>query len=237
MQAKGVTVKALEEPIPFFIDKLCTPVQLLMRRRSAIARLQTIFQQADKALVLDSGLRQVSMSVHPIELNMRIQCSAWMQRLWTFQEEEAARNQLKDIAVEASALKAQIDENRLEYTFGGAFDFTSIADINWGESSRVLRKYGEAFPYCMALACGTLEWRSVSKAEDESINDSPTRHSSPSGDRGKRITDEKIPSHLSASTLEYHFHDGSGIGHSRLSMGSTTHRLSCNSLQERDLLG
>ena len=78
-----------------WIDTLCIPsrphAQIcphtteLTCRKIAISRLKEAYQDAPKVLVLDWEIER-SNTCYPEETLMRIAISAWMKRLWTFQE-------------------------------------------------------------------------------------------------------------------------------------------------------
>jgi hypothetical protein len=70
---------------------MCVPLRSRFRR-VAIVEMAKIYKHADKVLVLDSPLLQISTTDSPpIELHMRLMTSDWGQRLWTFHEAGLAR--------------------------------------------------------------------------------------------------------------------------------------------------
>lgn len=78
--------KPKHQPIPFWIDTLCVPIDDQYRKQ-AIANMASIYSGADKVLVLDETLMQTT--IHDVELQeplLQILCSSWSRRLWTFQE-------------------------------------------------------------------------------------------------------------------------------------------------------
>ncbi|KAK6540536.1 hypothetical protein TWF694_009327 [Orbilia ellipsospora] len=77
---------APDDNVPFWIDTLCVPLTH-QYRKLAIKRMGETYSKSIGILVLDSGLRCISSSsTDTQEIMIRIICSAWMQRLWTFQE-------------------------------------------------------------------------------------------------------------------------------------------------------
>lgn len=72
-------------PVPFWIDTLCVPLEASLRSL-AIRQMKSIYLEADMVLVLDSSLQEIPLPPDPVESLLRIACSTWMQRLWTFQE-------------------------------------------------------------------------------------------------------------------------------------------------------
>ncbi|KAF3912362.1 hypothetical protein AA313_de0207459 [Arthrobotrys entomopaga] len=77
---------APDDNVPFWIDTLCVPLTH-QYRKLAIKRMGETYSKSIGILVLDSGLRCISSSsTSTQEIMIRIICSGWMQRLWTFQE-------------------------------------------------------------------------------------------------------------------------------------------------------
>ncbi|KAL0580020.1 hypothetical protein V5O48_002023 [Marasmius crinis-equi] len=70
----------------FWLDALCIPNDREPRKR-AIGLMAETYENAEKVLVIDGGVRtQCSLSSPTEELLMRIATSGWMQRIWTLQE-------------------------------------------------------------------------------------------------------------------------------------------------------
>jgi hypothetical protein len=70
----------------FWMDTFCVPTarQHVDFRRKAISSISKIFSNADKILVLDATLLEISCKdANPVELSIRILSSDWMRRLWT----------------------------------------------------------------------------------------------------------------------------------------------------------
>ena len=117
-----------------WIDTLCVPARphaavcgktsgTLTCRKIAISRLKETYQNAAKVLVLDWEIERSNTSF-PEETLMRIIISAWMKRLWTFQEAKLAGHlyfQFKDKAIRAEEML-----NALETT-----DYQSL----WAETA------------------------------------------------------------------------------------------------------
>lgn len=105
-----------------WIDTLCVPARphaaacektsgTLTCRKIAITRLKETYQNAAKVLVLDWEIERSNTSF-PEETLMRIVISAWMKRLWTFQEAKLARHlyfQFKDKAVRAEDMLSNLE--------------------------------------------------------------------------------------------------------------------------------
>lgn len=75
----------------FWCDTLCVPVRPAELRRKAIWKMRDIYEKAYTVLIIDASLKEVRHDVPPEELLMRITCSSWVRRLWTFQERILAR--------------------------------------------------------------------------------------------------------------------------------------------------
>src|SRR5947209_4925030 len=79
----------LSEPIPFWIDTICVPLER-DTRRVAIKQMCQVFKEADQVLVLDLVLSKICPSSLR-ECFIGIKGSAWCKRLWTVQEGILAR--------------------------------------------------------------------------------------------------------------------------------------------------
>jgi hypothetical protein len=98
-------------PIPFWMDTLCVPLDRSLRKK-AIQGMKSIYQQADKVLVLDTTLEHYTLSPDPLINLTRIAFSAWMQRLWTYQEGILASElvfQFRDQAVRGEDIVKHLD--------------------------------------------------------------------------------------------------------------------------------
>jgi hypothetical protein len=81
--------------VAFWIDTLCCPVQPLSARAQAIRLMWETYEDADRVLVLDTYLLSQTISIlSSMEAFMAIHCSKWNRRLWTLQEQIAARESL-----------------------------------------------------------------------------------------------------------------------------------------------
>jgi Heterokaryon incompatibility protein (HET) len=78
-------------PVYFWIDTLCVPVHHKNLRNLAIRSMHKTYSQANRVLVLDSELQQVTMDISYQEALLRIRVSGWMRRLWTLQEGALAK--------------------------------------------------------------------------------------------------------------------------------------------------
>ncbi|KAF8241546.1 hypothetical protein K440DRAFT_624112 [Wilcoxina mikolae CBS 423.85] len=81
------------DQLAIWIDTLCIPIgsELKDVRKIAITKLAATYRDADHVLVLDTDLMSSSRLVSRIEKATRILCSAWIRRLWTYQEAVIAK--------------------------------------------------------------------------------------------------------------------------------------------------
>ena len=70
----------------FWIDTLCVPRHPEEIHNRAIMEMRNVYTEADRVLVLDSEILSSTADASYEEVNMRIQCSRWIRRLWTLQE-------------------------------------------------------------------------------------------------------------------------------------------------------
>ena len=101
-----------------WIDTLCVPIDDKWRK-SAVQAMRKTYQEAENILVLDAELQEVSASASPEEIYVRIACSGWMTRLWTFQEAVLAKKiyiKLADAVVDLETLGNRA--SNLSYVFG-----------------------------------------------------------------------------------------------------------------------
>ncbi|KAM0695562.1 hypothetical protein Q7P36_004043 [Cladosporium allicinum] len=90
-----------------WMDTLCVPTEPQKSRDTAIMAMQKTYEMAEAVLVLDGSLFSIDAPVHQEECLVRIMCSAWMSRLWTFQEAWSAHRimfQFKDRTLELNDL-------------------------------------------------------------------------------------------------------------------------------------
>ncbi len=72
----------------FWIDTLCIPVnkELKAYRSDAIAMMAKIYGSAERVLVLDAFVQEVSRTAPEIDRVTHLYLSSWHRRLWTLQE-------------------------------------------------------------------------------------------------------------------------------------------------------
>ncbi|KAL8855835.1 MAG: hypothetical protein Q9178_007550 [Gyalolechia marmorata] len=86
--------RAQSPDVCFWMDTLCVPVRPEDRplRIKAINDMNLIYAAAERCLVLDPELQQISMKgLSPIQINAHVLCSTWLTRSWTFQEARLSR--------------------------------------------------------------------------------------------------------------------------------------------------
>ncbi|KAK0510793.1 hypothetical protein JMJ35_007225 [Cladonia borealis] len=85
--------------VPFWMDTICCPVTNQEARSLAIISMHKTYSEASKVLVLDAYLRRTEMKgLADREILLRIICSPWTCRLWTFQEGVLAKELLFQFA-------------------------------------------------------------------------------------------------------------------------------------------
>ncbi|KAL8651152.1 MAG: hypothetical protein Q9210_003420 [Variospora velana] len=88
------TSRLSKRPVLFWMDTLCIPVNPLRKdlRLKAINNMALTYAAAEKCLVLDPELQQISMEgLSTTQLNAHVLCSSWSRRSWTFQEARLSR--------------------------------------------------------------------------------------------------------------------------------------------------
>lgn len=68
------------------MDTLCIPLKPQSLRSQAIKLMRRTYKEAISVLVLDVELRHTNRFCSNEEKLMRVYCSSWLRRLWTFQE-------------------------------------------------------------------------------------------------------------------------------------------------------
>lgn len=81
-----------ESSTRFWIDTLCVPLHDDDCRRSAISEMKSVYELADRVLVLDSWILKGSTKDSILERSIRLMMSNWQRRLWTLSEAVLSRN-------------------------------------------------------------------------------------------------------------------------------------------------
>jgi len=71
----------LEGPIPFWFDTICIPFHMGPLEIITIREMAQVYRNADKVLLLDPGLQQVSLDAPAREYLAEIEITAWNERL------------------------------------------------------------------------------------------------------------------------------------------------------------
>jgi hypothetical protein len=76
------------KPVGFWMDTLCVPVgdDHKKLREQTISQMRQVYEDADRVLVLDDWVEELSVSSSIYEKAVRICLSNWQHRLWTLQE-------------------------------------------------------------------------------------------------------------------------------------------------------
>lgn len=103
-----------QTPYRIWVDSLCCPVESNGKSIS-LERIANVYRNAAHVLVLDASFTCFpSKTAEPAELLFRaVSCSAWMRRLWTFQEGAFARSlyyQFAGFAVKSKVLLPKVSE-------------------------------------------------------------------------------------------------------------------------------
>lgn len=163
-------------PIPFYIDTLCVPRDLEYRKK-AIKKMRDVYTTAGRVLVLDADIETLSMSRGETAVCMGILFSAWMRRLWTYQEGALNKSlyfKLSDQIMSFERLTAwglrflwAPDEIWSHLPTEWSVTRTALADLR--QTLSVLDLASIPRPLTLAIICDAFCWRSTSKIEDETI--------------------------------------------------------------------
>lgn len=80
-----------DEQIPFWVDTICVPFKDGATKKLALQHMERVYRQAERVLVFDSALMQVSLDASARECLTRIEICSWNERLWTIQEAAFAK--------------------------------------------------------------------------------------------------------------------------------------------------
>jgi hypothetical protein len=155
-------------PVPFWIDTLCCPrnPEYEWAKKLAIRSMKRTYECADRVLVLDKALTEVSSSSTLVDISARIFVSEWMQRLWTLQEAVVARKlsfQLSDGSLSSEKLLDPVS-NMEE---GPAFHSGTLFVMSF---SPFLSELREDLDVDMTLALlGVAHTRKTTNADDEAL--------------------------------------------------------------------
>jgi hypothetical protein len=76
------------KPVGFWMDTLCVPVGSAHEemRKKTVQQMRDIYESADRVLVLDSRIEELSISSSIVDRAARLMVSNWQSRIWTLQE-------------------------------------------------------------------------------------------------------------------------------------------------------
>lgn len=162
-------IKQIDSVHGFWIDTLCVPLRPAESRRSAIRLMRQTYSEAYAVLVLDHGIMQIESSVSPEELFMRIACSSWLRRLWTFQEGLMAKK-LRFLLTD-KIVNMRIVFDRM--TKGSTVEYPNVIALEASAFFRYMRSNWDWTDPDKRMTFGSLwealQWRSTSKRTDEPI--------------------------------------------------------------------
>ncbi|KIW68242.1 hypothetical protein PV04_04199 [Phialophora macrospora] len=98
--------------VPFWLDTLSIPLVPGEQRSRAIKSMERVYANADKVLVIETSLLSVSSRISEFELGARLAMSAWLRRVWTFQEGVRAKDlyfQFADGVLSAEQILRKVD--------------------------------------------------------------------------------------------------------------------------------
>jgi hypothetical protein len=151
--------------VQLWIDTLCVPLDEPLRGR-AIELIKTTFENAIEVLVLDGHLKTLSANVDYIENLIRVTCSGWLRRLWTYLEGVSARKLVFQFADGVTDLRvwryAMFKDNSTQL-----WNFTAVESSQFYWLLRLLSQYDST--QRVARLWNALQWRSTSRASDETI--------------------------------------------------------------------
>ena len=139
-----------------WIDPLCCPVDPLKWKAHAVSLLSETYPNAFHVLVLDYGIQSIRHDeIDPYEALLRVDMSAWTQRLWNLQEGVLAKRlwfQFKDIPVEVEMFYERLKSNALSDIRQLCFQADIVDQIFWsrkyqdfsGDTSQMVRGLGNS---------------------------------------------------------------------------------------------
>ncbi|EMD30863.1 hypothetical protein CERSUDRAFT_100910 [Gelatoporia subvermispora B] len=170
--------KLVQDILPhaaIWIDSLCVPKDEMMRRR-AIGLMGQTYRRADIVLVIDSGIRSCTTRAPLKQKQLWVYTSAWMQRLWTLQEAVLADTLLFELSGGFVAVEGLLPTSPFEMLDPALGSLSALmyrlllrkdAEVDL-ESGLPKIRLGHV-PNC-------LEWRTTSRAEDETLGISSLVH-------------------------------------------------------------
>lgn len=165
-----------ETAVPFWIDTICCPKEPKESHDLAIIAMRKTYTDAKKVLVLDAYLERTEWRpLSLMESLLRIICSPWTRRLWTFQEGVLARMlffQFADGALDFDATAARFGYHATKLG-GGKINLTcallrgKVDTVMIGPPLKTFKD--TAFVGVLAALSKVLLSRATSVASDEAL--------------------------------------------------------------------
>ena len=152
------------QPLYFWIDTLCVPLNPKECRKNAIANMRSIYSRATRVLVLDAELMQSTMNSSPEEKLSRITCSTWIRRLWTLQEAALARSIYFQFAEETAIILDDPAPAYARWYDNEVMYYSHLFNFNWWKLAPAMTELDRIYFVFRALKA-----RSTSHVEDEPI--------------------------------------------------------------------
>jgi len=144
----------------FWIDALRIPAVKDMRKR-AIGLMAKTYNEAKVVLVIDSGIRTISVSAPREEKLLHLLSSGWMQRLWTLQEGILAQKLVFEFSDGLVALEELLPM--------GEEKFNPVLVDLAAELFQLKKHQFRPVSFDINDAACALRWRTTSRESDETL--------------------------------------------------------------------
>lgn len=140
----------------FWTDTLCIP-QRAEHRTAAILQMRKVYQNAAEVLVIDRSIQTCKRSASTEEILLAIYTSAWMQRMWTYQE-----------AMLGKRLVFVLEDGLWEYKIATFPAMRPSVAVIWRcLAANLYRLRTDHNPINVGHVYSALRWRNTSRREDE----------------------------------------------------------------------
>jgi hypothetical protein len=161
----AVAEQASNVGVSWWIDSLCIPKTRPYRDKS-IGQLRNVYINAAKVIVIDRTMGQCRADSSPEELLWELASSAWMQRLWTYQECFLATSivvQLQDSFLELNL--STLPRSTLPATVQVVWTSlcSLVASLRPDQHQEMTRKTN------LGEVLAALNWRTTSRRGDETL--------------------------------------------------------------------
>lgn len=162
---RAVAEQASSVGVSWWIDSLCIPDTRLYRKKS-IGQLRNVYINASKVIAIDRALGQCRADSSAKELLWELVSSAWMQRLWTYQESFLATSiavQLQDsfLDFKCSTLPRSTIPATVQVVWTSLYSLVSSLRPDQLQEMARKTKLGEVLT--------ALNWRTTSTHGDETL--------------------------------------------------------------------